>query len=151
MTKANIYQVKLVKVGEIDFVATLDGTYAGNLVQLLFEYLDGADRENMVVIMLNTKYKVIGVNTAHIGSLDSAVIHPREIFKPAILSNAAAIVIAHNHPSGDAIPSHQDVDVTEKIKDAGEMIGIELLDHIIIGNKDTMDFYSMRERGIVYF
>lgn len=151
MAKANIYQVKLVKVGEIEFAASLDGTYAGNLVQLLFEYLDGADRENMVVIMLNTKYKVIGINTAHIGSLDSTIIHPREIFKPAILSNAAAIVIAHNHPSGDAIPSRQDVEVTEKIKDAGEMIGIELLDHIIIGNKDTMDFYSMRERGIVYF
>lgn len=91
------------------------------------------DRETFAVIYLNTKNNPIGVSTVSIGTLSMSVIHPREVFKGAILANAAGIIIAHNHPSGNPDPSEEDKAATKRLRDAGELLGIELLDHIIIG------------------
>ena len=84
----------------------------------------------MLVLMLDTKQHVIGINTVSIGSLDSSLAHPREVFKPAIIANPASIILAHNHPSGDPMPSHKDRRVTERLVQAGKILGIEVLDRV---------------------
>lgn len=92
-----------------------------------------ADREHCLVIMLNGKNRITAINTVSIGTLTSSLVHPREVFKPAILTNAASIILAHNHPSGDPTPSEDDLSITTRLKAAGELLGIPVLDHIIIG------------------
>lgn len=117
-----------------------------NVFEIASVYLDGVDREHFLVIMLDTKNKIIGINTVSIGVLSSCLVHPREVFKPAILANAAAIVLVHNHPSDDPEPSKEDVTLTKRLKEAGEIIGIEVLDHVVIGDSS---FVSLKERGLV--
>lgn len=134
MYRIPIYQVKLVRDGsltaerkKIDAPAT-----AANV---LHQYFDGADREHFVVLLLDTRHQIIGIHTVTVGVLDASLIHPREIFKPAILANAAAIILAHNHPSGDPNPSSEDRAITRQITAAGRLMGIPILDHLIIGDK----------------
>lgn len=102
-------------------------------------------QEHVVCLYLNTKNDIIKKKTIFVGSLNSSVAHPREIFKEAVRSSAARIILAHNHPSGNPEPSGADIDFTERIYEAGEMMGIELLDHIIIGQNE---YLSMKECGI---
>ena len=109
-----------------------------------------ADREQecMAVIILDTKYQALSVDIVHIGTADRCTVHPRDIFRAAIRSNASTIVMAHNHPSGDPAPSAQDKTVTKRIFDAGELLGIKLVDSLIIGKKTTeryIDYVSFRE------
>lgn len=112
--------------------------------QILSSYLAGQDRENFVILMLDTKHKVIGLNTVSVGTLSASMVHPREVFKPAILCNAAAIILGHNHPSGDTAPSAEDIEVTGRLSKAGEPLGIAVLDHIIVSDER---FTSLKERG----
>lgn len=112
--------------------------------QILSSYLQGQDCENFVVMMLDTKHKVVGLNTVSVGTLNSSLVHPREVFKPAILANAAAIILGHNHPSGDTTPSPEDLQVTSQLVDAGKLLNIAVLDHVIVGDGS---FVSLRERG----
>jgi DNA repair protein RadC len=90
--------------------------------------------------MLNAKNVVIGMDIVSVGSLSASIAHPREIFKSAILKNAAAVILAHNHPSGDSSPSQDDVQLTERISQAGKILGIKLLDHVILGELDNYSF-----------
>jgi|SRR5665811_1549210 len=90
-------------------------------------------KEHFIAFYLNTKNKIIHSEVVSIGTLDSALIHPREIFKPAFIHSAHSIIIAHNHPSGDTTPSVEDNKITEQLKKAGELLNIQLLDHVIIG------------------
>jgi DNA repair protein RadC len=108
--------------------------------------LDGVDREHFAVAMVDKKHKVIGLNIVSIGSISASVVHPREVFKPAIISNAAAIVLCHNHPSGDPTPSREDNEVTARLKEAGRILGIDVLDHIILGD-GTDQYYSYADEG----
>ena len=103
-------------------------------------------QEIMKLIMLNTKNKLISENDISKGTINTAIISPRELFVEALRKNAVSIVLIHNHPSGDVQPSKEDVLVTKRIYEAGQMIGIELLDHIIIGNNC---YSSFREKGIL--
>lgn len=114
--------------------------------RLLRPGLEVLDREHFVVMLLDTKHRVIGFNTVAIGTIDSALISPRETFKPALLSNASAIIVAHNHPSGDPTPSPEDIAVTRNIVEAGKILGVEVLDHLIIGEER---FVSLKERGLM--
>ena len=114
---------------------------------ILFKYLEGADREHMVVMCLNTKNQVNRIESISIGSLNSSIVHPREIYKSAILSNAASIILGHNHPSGDPNPSREDIEVTKRLVEAGNILGIEVLDHVIVG--DTDRFYSLKQEGLI--
>lgn len=98
-------------------------------------------QEHFVILSLNTKNKVTGVHTLHIGTVNSSIVHPRDVFQRAILNNATSIIICHNHPSGDMRPSQEDIDVTKRIESSGKLLGIELLDHIIIGD----GFLSLKE------
>jgi len=109
-------------------------------------FLEHLDREQMIVCCLDTKNQPISVNLVSIGTLNSSIVHPREIFKVAILSNASSIIIFHNHPSGDPSPSNEDINVTERINECGKILGIDLIDHIIIGFDG---FYSLKEKGVL--
>lgn len=101
-------------------------------VYLECEDIKGKDKEFLCVFFLDTKNKIIAREIISIGTLNSSLVHSREIFKPAILRSANSIILAHNHPSGDAAPSKEDLSVTNQIYDAGTIIGIELIDHVII-------------------
>ncbi|NLM44474.1 MAG: DNA repair protein RadC [Clostridiales bacterium] len=113
--------------------------------ELLMEDMRYLNKEHMKVILLNIKCKVISIEEISVGSLSSSLAHPREIFIPAIKKSSAAIIMAHNHPSGDPHPSKDDVDLTKRIYEAGKILGIELYDHIIIGNGD---FVSLKEKNL---
>lgn len=101
-------------------------------------------QEHVVVLFLNIKNEVLHKQTIFIGSLNSSIIHPREIFREAVKRSAASIICAHNHPSGNPAPSPEDIEVTERLEEAGRLMGIELLDHIIIGDHQ---FISLKEKG----
>ena len=117
-----------------------DSTSAAALFRPCFE---GLDREQFVVCGLDAKHRVIGLNVVSIGTLTWSPVHPREVFKALILMNAAAWLCAHNHPSGDVIPSQEDRALTKRLRDAGELLGITLLDHLILGE----DCYSFADQG----
>jgi DNA repair protein RadC len=102
------------------------------------------EREAFVVFLLNSKNKVIGAHIVSVGTIDGSMVHPREVFRPAIAVGAATIVVAHHHPSGDKTPSQQDKDITDRLQKAGELIGIEVLDHIIIGGATHYSFAEQR-------
>jgi DNA repair protein RadC len=101
-------------------------------------------QEHFVVIGLNTKNHILFKHTVTIGPLNASLVHPREVFRPLIRHSAASCIVAHNHPSGDPVPSREDIEVTKRLKEAGNIIGIELLDHIIIG---LHEYYSLKEKG----
>lgn len=104
------------------------------------------DREAFVVLLLDVKHRIIAEEVVSVGILDGSLIHPREVFKAAIVAGAAGILIAHNHPSGDVQPSGQDHEVTRRLRDAGKLLGIPVVDHVIVG-AGTSDLYSFREGG----
>ena len=114
--------------------------------KIIAEYLKGVDREHLVLITLDTKNVTTSITTISIGSLNTSIVHPREVFKTAILSNAASIILAHNHPSGDSTPSKEDINITDRIKESGKILGIDLLDHLIIGDDS---YISLKEKGIL--
>lgn len=116
-------------------------SYPSDLLKCLKRYQD-LDQEHFIVVTLNGAHNVIGVRLITIGILNRTLIHPREIFKVGIKDNAASIILVHNHPSGNLEPSTEDIDVTKRLVDAGEIIGIKILDHMIIGKGD---YYSFQE------
>lgn len=101
-------------------------------------------QEHFVVLFLNVKNQIIHKQTIFIGSLNASIVHPREIFREAVKRSAASIICAHNHPSGNPTPSPEDIDVTKRLQEAGYIIGIDLIDHVIIGDHQ---FVSMKEKG----
>jgi DNA repair protein RadC len=114
--------------------------------KLFRQFLAEADREYFVVICLDTKNQPTAINICHMGSLNSSIVHPREVMKPAILSNSASIIVVHNHPSGQCEPSREDIDVTQRLVEAGRVIGIDLLDHLIVGPEK---YFSLKENGYI--
>ena len=118
-----------------------DSTAAAKALRPFF---DGLDREQFLVCCLDAKHAIIGVNVVSVGSLTLSIVHPREVFKPAILLNAGAIICTHNHPSGDPAPSVEDRRLTARLRGAAELLGITLLDHIILGDDQL---YSFADQG----
>jgi DNA repair protein RadC len=114
--------------------------------QALMAVLQDEPSEVFAVLCLSTKHRVIGYYEAARGTIDSVSVHPREVFTGALLANAAAIIAAHVHPSGDPRPSAEDRDVTRRLAAAGELLGIPLLDHVIIGDHR---YYSFKEGGLL--
>lgn len=129
---SNIYQRKISKPSDI--------------ADLVMDELNTLTQEVVLLITLDTKNKVISKREVFKGSLNSSLIHPREIFREALKDSAASIIICHNHPSGDTTPSKEDINVTLRIKECGKLMGIELLDHIIIGRNK---FISLKEKSIL--
>ena len=124
-----------------------------SIAELLREDCRLYDVEHFHAVLLNTRRKLIRVDKISQGTLDSVLIHPREVFKSAISANASALVIVHNHPSGDPTPSEADIKVTRDLIRAGQLLRIELLDHVILGKRSaerSRDFVSLRELGYFY-
>ncbi|GBF34894.1 DNA repair protein RadC [Desulfocucumis palustris] len=113
---------------------------------LVMEEMRHLDREHFGALLLNTKNQVVARETVSIGTLNSSSVHPRELFKNAIRRSAAAIILVHNHPSGDPTPSREDIEVTRRLHEAGEIVGIEILDHIVIGDNK---FTSFKAKGML--
>lgn len=111
-----------------------------DVARIFRSFLPGADREYFVVLLLNGKHQVNALNVVAIGSLMMAVVSPREVFKPAVEANAAAMVVCHNHPSGDPTPSREDHALTQRLVQAGQIIGIPVQDHVIVGEKRHVSF-----------
>jgi DNA repair protein RadC len=107
---------------------------AAQVYEAFREQFGQLDREMFVALLLDGKNQVLGFNVVSIGSLTAALVHPREVFKPVILANAAAIILLHNHPSGSPEPSAEDRALTERLERAGELLGIKVLDHVIVGD-----------------
>lgn len=146
MKKVEIVKIKMVKI--YDFIDEFDVKIKNpwDCYKILDKYLDGEDRENFIVITLNTKNVINNITTVSVGSLSSAIVNPREVFKTAILSNANSIIIAHNHPSGEVEPSNEDIAITKRLIKCGELLGINVLDHIIVGEGV---YYSFKENFMI--
>jgi len=116
-----------------------------DVADLLMEDMRYLKKEHMKLVLLNIKCNLISVEEISVGSLNASIVHPREVFNPAIRKSSASIIMVHNHPSGDPAPSGEDTAITLRIAEAGRLIGIELVDHIIIGDGR---YISMKEKGL---
>lgn len=143
--KVNIISLKLVRESSFLYpersVKSSEDAY-----KLVKRFLVEADREYFLVACLDTKNQPTAINVCHIGSLNSSIVHPREVFKSAILSNSASVIVAHNHPSSDPTPSREDIEVTKRLVEAGKIIGIDVIDHIIVGDET---YTSLKEKGYI--
>ncbi|ELK39420.1 DNA repair protein RadC [Brevibacillus agri BAB-2500] len=142
--RVNIVRLKMVRESSVLYPQRRI-RMARDVVELFLKFLDETDREQFFLLCLNTKNEPTALHTVSIGSLDSSIVHPREVFKTAILSNSASVIVAHNHPSGDPTPSREDLQVTKTLQQAGELLGITVLDHIIVGTEGA--YYSLKEGG----
>lgn len=115
-----------------------------DLAGVLRDEFRGLDRERFIALYLDARHRVRALETVSIGSLNASLVHPREVFKPAIALSAAAVIVAHNHPSGDPRPSGDDLELTGRLDKCGELLGIALLDHLVVGDADIT---SIREYG----
>lgn len=117
---------------------------AKDIANILIPKISHLETENLIAIYLNSRKKIIKMSTLFVGSLNESLINPREIFKTALEESASGVILAHNHPSGDPTPSESDLESTKDIKKAGEIMGIDVLDHIIIAGNN---YWSLRESG----
>ncbi|MCM3478954.1 JAB domain-containing protein [Caldibacillus thermoamylovorans] len=141
--RVNIVSIKLVKESSLLYkeraIRTPEDGYS-----LMKQILGDFDREAFIVISLDTKNQPTSINICHIGSLNASIVHPREVMKSVILSNGASFIVGHNHPSGNPTPSREDIEVTKRLVETGKIIGIDLLDHIIVGDNS---YVSLKEKG----
>ena len=140
-------KIKIEKCGRINQESKIGKPQEAS--RIAYEFIDYSDREILGVMCLNTKNNVINISMVSMGSLNTSIAHTREIFKTAMLSNAASIIMFHNHPSGHLTPSKEDRDTSIRIKDVGKLLGIELLDSLIIGNDSEDGYFSFKESGII--
>ena len=138
----NIYVIKETKIKHINTPEAAFILFIGAM-----ENLD-REKEHFLCASVNTQNGLKSLDIISIGSLNANIVHPREVFYAAIANRAASIIVAHNHPSGNTAPSQNDLDITWKLKDAGKVLGIELNDHIIIGNDRFDGYMSMKEQGV---
>lgn len=121
-------------------------THPRAVADLVMDHFRWLDREHFCCLLLDTKNRPVGFTVVSIGSLNASIVHPREVYKPAILASAASLILIHNHPSGDPTPSQEDLEVTRRLGEAGQILGITVRDHIIIGNGC---YLSYKEKGLL--
>ena len=138
-----VFRVQLVREAGVKRTGISD---AHDAMALLRRYLEHEDREHFVTLMLDVKNQVIGIHTVSIGNLNSAIVSPREVFKAAILANAASIILGHNHPSGDPTPSQADIAMTREVIDAAKVLRLSVHDHVIVGRDGLTSF---RAQGLI--
>ena len=140
--RVGIVSLKLVKESSVLYeTRKISSPY--DAYKLIKNFLIDSDREKFVVACLDTKNQPVNISVVSIGNVNSAIVHPREVFKVAMLSNASKIICFHNHPSGNLKCSKEDENITNRLKECGEILGIELVDHIIVGDNDT--YFSFKE------
>jgi DNA repair protein RadC len=115
--------------------------------KIVRDYLRGVDREHFVGLYLNTANNLITIHTVSVGTLNSSLVHPREVFKLALMVNAASVIVSHNHPSGNAEPSQEDIAITKQLVEAGKILGVPIYDHVIV--TEANGFTSFAERGLI--
>lgn len=146
MKKISVFRLSLVKEHSLPYKTLPNIERTDDVADLVRDYLKETDREHFIVLFLNSNGGVIGINTVSTGTLTESVVHPREVFKGAILANASSIILAHNHPSGVPTPSEADIGVTRNLQDVGRILGIPVVDHVVVG-EDT--FTSFRGEGML--
>lgn len=134
---------RLSKIDKFNSVSLSDPDSVANY---LFEYFRDSYKEEFCVLLLDTKNKIIAIQNVSVGTINQSLVHPREVFRYAIMKNSNSIILCHNHPSGDPTPSREDILITERLIMAGDYIGIKILDHLIIGDKN---YVSLREKDLV--
>ena len=144
------YRVTLIKDRQLPFVTCRlnNSAQAQPLIKSLIETHGQSDREQFCVLMLNAKNEIIGLNIVSTGDVSSATVNPRELMKPAILTNSSALILGHNHPSGDVSPSPEDLTVTKRIVQASKIMGIVVHEHLIVSMFDDR-YYSFADNGII--
>lgn len=145
--RVDIVKIKIVKEGSVLYKSRKIRT-AFDAADLFRQFLgEEPDREVFLVMCLDTKNCPTALQLAFTGSLNATIVHPREVMKLAILSNSAAIIVGHNHPSGDPTPSREDIEVTRRLVESGNIIGVDVLDHIVLG--EAQSFISLKEKGLL--
>ncbi len=142
----NIYRIKMIKEDTVEYGSTTITSPADVAALAAVLEMHEMAEENFIILCLNTKNKIAGIHTVSIGSLNASIVHPREVFKAAMLNNASSIICLHNHPSGDPGPSRDDIETTHRLVNAGNILGIDVLDHIIIGDGR---YISLKEQGMM--
>lgn len=140
-----VYKCLLVRDSQVATMLPPKALTPEAAAEVVKRHLDGADREHLIVLLVDKQMNITGVNTVSVGSIDQTVAEPREIFKPAFLMGAFAIILAHNHPGGDATPSTADRVLHKRIRDCGRLLRIELLDAIIVGDGTGQIYSAARE------
>jgi len=135
-----MYELKVIRERREGYGHRQQFRSSRDIYEMFRERFLRADREEFVVLLLDVKNKLLGFHVVSIGSLTSSLVHPREVFKIAILGNAAALILLHNHPSGDPIPSNEDLQITTRLCQIGEVLGIRVLDHVVIGDGRYVSF-----------
>lgn len=136
------YKIQLVRDGSVQ--ASQRRCASPRLaVELFRNYIGDSDREHVVAMFLDTQNRFIGLHTVSIGTIDYCVVHPREVLKAALLCNAASLVLAHNHPSGEPTPSQDDIKLTRDLQKAAELLDIPLMDHVIVGEPGYASFLEL--------
>lgn len=144
MKEINIVSLQMIKTDTLSYLKARIST-PEDAVEIMHSFIGNSDREHLILICMNSKNEPTHIQSLSIGSINQTMIHPREIFKTAILSNANSNMIGHNHPSGDVTPSPKDINVTERLMLISEMMGILFYDHIIFSESHT---YSIRQHNL---
>jgi DNA repair protein RadC len=141
-------KVKSLEIREIEYSYDKRPKISGmdDVIKAVKPLIADPNKEFFIALYLNTKNGIIKQEVISIGSLSANVVHPREVFRTACMVSASSIIVAHNHPSGDPAPSREDIEITKKLAEAGKMIGIELLDHVILGQDRN---YGFKESGML--
>jgi DNA repair protein RadC len=140
----SVFERQTIREGAPEYLATTKFTSPAQVFEI-FRDLAHEPKEHFLALHLDGKNRIICFERVSVGSLNQSIVHPREVFKGALLSSAAVIILIHNHPSGDPTPSREDIEVTRRLKDGGELLGIKVLDHIIIGDR----YLSFTEMGLL--
>ena len=140
-----VYETLTVQEAQPPYLKTGTKYTSAQQVFDTFRYLQSETKEHFLSLHLDGKNRILCVDRVSIGSLNQSIVHPREVFKNSLLSSAAALILIHNHPSSDPTPSAEDLSITKRLKEAGDILGIRILDHIIIGDS----YYSFTEHGLL--
>lgn len=141
-----VYETLIIKESLPDYLAKSRKISSSSDVCALFKYLTQESKEFFLALHLDTKNTIICIDQVSIGSLSASIVHPREVMKSALLSSAAALVLVHNHPSGDPTPSREDIEITTRLKECCELMGLRLLDHVIVCESQ---YVSFADRGLL--
>lgn len=144
--KSQTFTVRETDAGKINTLTpcrSSEDTY--RLARNLYDTLD-ADKESFILLALNNKNRLLGHKVISIGSLTASIVHPREVFTAALYFHAAALIFVHNHPSGDPAPSPEDIDITRRLKECGDIFGIRILEHLIVGAER---YFSFSDKGLL--
>jgi len=140
-----VYETLTIKEEIASYLSPLTRYTSAEEVFNTFSFLRNESKEYFLALHLDGKNRIVCIDQVSVGSLNQSLVHPREVFKTALLSSAAAIILIHNHPTGDPTPSREDIEITRRLKEAGELMGIRILDHIIIGET----YHSFTNQGMV--